>query len=89
MKPTLGRIVHYCPDMHTKDGTVRAAIISRVDGKPALPPDEKYDGEENMYFVDLHVLTPWGTDIVKNVPFNNRGPELPRTVGTWFWPERV
>jgi len=87
MKPTLGRIVHFCSDMHTKDGTIRAAIISRVEKRPPPPGGEKYDSEENSYDVDLHVLTPWGQDIVKSARFNAEIAGV-SAVGLWFWPPR-
>jgi hypothetical protein len=90
MIPTLGRTVHFCVDRHTKDGTIRAAIISHVEKKPELDTaKEKYDGEENAYNVQLHVFTPWGVDVVKYPEFYNGHPDNPPAVGSWFWPPRV
>ena len=86
MIPTLGRIVHYCHQIHNGQPSYQAAIINKVESKPALGPDEKYDGEENAYAVDLTVFTSWGTDILKNVACNI-DPE-PKA-GTWSWPPRT
>lgn len=89
MKPTLGRIVHFCRDFHAVGGTVRAAIISNVTEKPPLDTTKEKYTEENAFTVDLHVLTPWGVDVEKNVSFNDDyALSKENKARTWFWPPR-
>lgn len=88
MKPTLGRIVHFLPS-HSDGDIPLAAIISSVIKKDPLPENEKYDGEENAYLVNLHILKPWGMEIERNVPFFNGSSDDKQAPNTWFWPPRV
>jgi hypothetical protein len=88
MIPTLGRIVIFQPAQNDGDIPL-VGIITSIEKKGPLPENEKWDGEENGWFVNLHVFKRWGTEIEPNVQFDNIPADSKRTPRTWAWPPRV